>query len=105
MPWDIQMELKILINKIVMECSHCGKELSLSVYNADKTMKSCPRCSQANGQYHVFHPYPSYFGTTGKRSSSRSPEGAQSYCTNCRGDNPPRTGTICTDITDLLHDF
>ena len=81
-----------------MNCSHCGIDLSISVYRGGKTMKSCPRCSQANGQYHVFHPYPSHFGVTDKRSSSSSPEGAQSYCTNCRGDNPPLTGIVCRDI-------
>lgn len=81
-----------------MNCKHCGRDLSLSVYNDNKTMKSCPRCSQADGQYHVFHSYPSDFGVTDKRASSRSPEGAQSYCVNCRGDHPPRSGTGCKDI-------
>ena len=81
-----------------MKCTHCKKNLSTSVYNKDKTLKSCPRCSQANGQYHVFHPYPAAFGTTDKRSTGSSPEGAQSYCTKCRGNYTPDPGTLCKDI-------
>lgn len=81
-----------------MNCNHCRVDLSRSIYNSDKTMKSCPKCSQANGQYHVFHPYPASFGVTDKRASSSSPEGAQSYCVNCRGGNPPKVGTLCRDV-------
>lgn len=81
-----------------MICKHCGIDLDTSKYNVDRTLKSCPRCSRANGEYHVFHHYPANFGTSDKRSSSFSPEGAQSYCTNCRGDNPPQIGILCKDV-------
>jgi len=81
-----------------MTCNRCGKELTISVYNEDKTLKSRPKCSEANGQYHVFHPYPEDFGITDKRSSGNSPEGAQSYCTSCRGGNHPRNGISCDNV-------
>ncbi|MBS5979818.1 hypothetical protein [Dysgonomonas sp. Marseille-Q5470] len=81
-----------------MVCNHCGEELNTSQYRENKTLKSCPSCSVANGSYHVYHKYEEDFGVTDKRSSSSSPEGAQSYCTNCRGGNPPRTGVLCKDL-------
>ncbi len=79
-----------------MNCSHCGRLLNESIYKDD--MKSCPRCSQANGQFHVFHPFPSDFGTTPLRASNTHPEGPQSHCQSCRGGNPPRIGTLCKDL-------
>lgn len=81
-----------------MKCKHCGDDLSISVYNQERTMKSCPNCSQANQEYHVFHSYPSAFGTTNLRSSNNSPEGAQSYCTSCRAKHSPSSGILCCDI-------
>lgn len=81
-----------------MKCEHCSEPLNRSVYNKGNTLKSCPRCSKANGQYHVFHPYPGDFGTTEKRASSNSPEGAQSYCVTCRGDGVPKQGKLCINV-------
>lgn len=85
-------------NKI---CLHCGKSLSESIYKtaSDGTQyKSCPNCSQLNGEYHVLHQYPQNFGTTYKRATSVHPEGPQSHCESCRGGNPPSGGTLCTNI-------
>lgn len=83
-----------------MNCQACRTPLNQSVYNADKTKKSCPSCSKANGQFHVFHNFPSAFGTTEKRISNNDPIGAQSYCTICRGSNGPNTlGITCNNIT------
>lgn len=78
-----------------MKCEHCGEPLNKSVYSPGKTLKSCPRCSKANGQYHVFHAYPGDFGTTEKRVSRNSPDGAQSFCMTCRGDGVPKSGKLC----------
>lgn len=88
-----------------MKCEHCGERLNRSVYSPDNRLKSCPRCSKTNGKYHVFHPYPGDFGVTEKRSSGNSPEGAQSYCTTCRGDNTPRTGKLCINVIRISDEF
>lgn len=69
-----------------MKCQHCDKPLQISQYKQNDTWKSCPKCSQDNGHVHIFHQYPEMFGTTPHRSSPQHPEGAQSYCTCCRGD-------------------
>lgn len=79
-------------------CKHCGKPLSESIYSKDRKYKSCPRCSEQNGNYHVFHQYPDDFGTTERRSTSIHPEGPQSYCVECRGGNPPKEGILCCYI-------
>ena len=81
-----------------MRCINCKEELTKSVYNSERTLKSCPRCSQNNGKYHVFHPYPSDYGTTPLRSSSTNPDGPQSYCESCRGGNTPRPGIECHEV-------
>jgi hypothetical protein len=80
------------------KCKHCGEELSKSVYSSDKSLKSCPNCSQLNGDYHVFYKNPEAFGTTPLRSTSMHPEGIQSHCQECRGGNPPKSGILCCDI-------
>lgn len=70
-------------------CKHCGKALNQSQYRDGRNYKSCPHCSQADGKEHIYYPYPADFGTTPLRSTTGSPEGAQSHCQSCRGDNPP----------------
>jgi hypothetical protein len=80
-------------------CVHCHKPLNQSQYNAGKTLKSCPKCSSDNGSEHVYYPYPAEFGTTSLRSSSGSPEGAQSYCVACRSNLLNNsTQILCSDI-------
>ena len=81
-----------------MDCKNCGHALSESIFKKNKTLKSCPKCSEMNGSYHVFHSNPQYFGITEKRASSRHPEGPQSYCVKCRGGNTPSGGILCKDI-------
>ncbi len=81
-----------------MKCIHCEKELNQSDFRSQRTLKSCPKCSQHNGNYHVYHPYPDDFGTTQFRASSNNPDGPQSYCESCRGGNAPRTGIECHEI-------
>ena len=46
--------------------------------------KSCPHCSDANGNEHIFHPYPAFFGKTPARISKKNLDGDQSYCVECR---------------------
>ena len=70
-------------------CKHCGKPLNQSQYRHNKQYKSCPACSVADGEEHIFYSYPDAFGTTLLRSTQGSPEGAQSYCRICRGNNEP----------------
>ena len=70
------------------KCKHCGKPLNKSQYRQNKSYKSCPRCSIEDGNEHIYYIYPTEFGTTPLRSSSSSPEGAQSYCQTCRGNSP-----------------
>ena len=68
-------------------CEICGKPLNESQYSNDKRYKSCPKCSTKNGKQHVYYTYPESFGVTNTRTTKNSPEGAQSYCTSCRGNN------------------
>ncbi|MDY4078263.1 MAG: hypothetical protein SOY42_05690 [Clostridium sp.] len=80
-------------------CIICGRPLNESQYSSDKQYKSCPRCSERNGKQHVYYPYPKSFGVTDKRASKNSPEGAQSYCTICRGRGINCSSQIlCKDI-------
>lgn len=80
-----------------MLCTACGQPLNISKYNDDRTMKSCPSCSQRNGSKHVFYPYPANFGTTPSRSTPNNPEGPQSHCTECRGGSMDvQGGTLCS---------
>lgn len=82
-------------------CKHCGKKLKSAQYSADKTLKSCPRCSVLNGQEHVYFPYPASFGETGARATANNPDGPQSYCTAHRS-NPKRSipegGILCSQV-------
>ena len=63
-------------------CRHCGLPLGASVHRGD--YKSCPNCSQSDGEEHIFYPYPSEFGKSSKRISSEKPDGDQSWCRRCR---------------------
>ena len=77
-------------------CNDCGKPLNKSLYS--NGLKSCPKCSVENENYHVFHSYPLKFGETETRATKNSPNGAQSHCTSCRANNPASTGTRCRDV-------
>jgi hypothetical protein len=77
-----------------MICKSCNKTLSESQHKKGKTLKPCPQCSVNNGEYHVYYDYPVAFGTTPKRATQNSPEGAQSYCTSCRGNQEPSSTPI-----------
>lgn len=80
-------------------CIHCGKPLKDSQYSDDKCYKSCPKCSVDDGEEHIFYPMDD-FGTTPKRRTSVHPDGPQSYCQECRGENHgPHAGAIrCSAI-------
>lgn len=80
-------------------CKRCGKKLSDSQYSKDGKFKSCPKCSTANGEEHVYYSYPEDFGTTLKRASSKRPEGPQSHCESCRfqkGSYP--NSVLCSEV-------
>lgn len=68
-----------------MLCKVCNRPLNESQFNSKKTFKSCPKCSIENGEEHVYYDYPIAFGTTRKRISHKNPDGPQSYCIPCRG--------------------
>ncbi|HHV29571.1 MAG TPA: hypothetical protein GXX73_08250 [Clostridium sp.] len=81
------------------DCTHCGRPLNESQYRNNKQYKSCPNCSKKNGQEHVYYEYPSNFGTTLRRASANSPEGAQSYCVPCRSESGIASGGIlCSEL-------
>lgn len=83
-------------------CKHCGQPLNVSVRNVVRALKSCPRCSSANGSYHVFHDHPSEFGTTPLRATDNTPDGAQSYCVPCRSGKTPKVGQECPNVLPAL---
>lgn len=65
-------------------CRHCHEPLNRARRSHDRALKSCPRCSTANGAEHVFFASPAAFGTSEKRASDESPDGVQSHCIACR---------------------
>lgn len=67
------------------ECNCCGKALNRGLWTEDGQHKSCPLCSTTHGSQHVFRRYPEDFGTTDARKTLTNPDGAQSYCVDCRG--------------------
>lgn len=83
-----------------MACAHCGRPLHRAQWTDDERWKSCPRCSQHHGREHVFRLFPEAFGTTPARATLRRPDGPQSQCTRCRGDDAPdlASGTLCSEL-------
>lgn len=81
-------------------CRHCGQPLHESQYADGETLKSCPKCSAEDGEEHIFYPYPGRFGQSEKRSSVSTPDGAQSWCTRCRGNwfGPHPDGKRCSEV-------
>lgn len=80
-------------------CNYCSKPLNQSQYNEERNMKSCPNCSTNNGDEHVFYEYPLAFGNTPTRETVTNPDGPQSYCIACRGNQPVvLTPTLCSNI-------
>ena len=82
-------------------CEVCNKPLNMSLRRkiGNVNFKSCPKCSSNNGEEHVFYEFPMCFGTTPLRATPNTPDGAQSYCVPCRGDqvstNPKR---LCSEF-------
>jgi hypothetical protein len=66
-------------------CEACDAPLNRSRRSRDGRWKSCPQCSVRDGTHHVFYPFPDSFGVSEARVSGEDAEGAQSYCTSCRG--------------------
>jgi hypothetical protein len=79
-------------------CQHCERPLNRSFYNQSRTLKSCPRCSEADGHLHVFYEHPEDFGLSDARANSESPEGVQSYCKACRQGLKAADGKRCPDV-------
>lgn len=69
----------------VPQCEHCHQPLNRSVYSPDRRQKSCPRCSMRNGIHHIFYACPDGFGRSEERVTETNPNGDQSYCHSCRG--------------------
>lgn len=80
------------------DCPHCTHALNRARYSADKSLKSCPRCSSERG-VHIFHAHPEAFGTTEARVNDQTPDGVQSYCSECRAGESPQQGTPCPSVT------
>ncbi|MCD5413616.1 MAG: hypothetical protein LR001_01235 [Clostridiales bacterium] len=68
-------------------CQACGLKLKESQRATihRKNYKSCPNCSIENGDEHVYY-LDELFGTSEKRGTINNPDGIQSYCTPCRGE-------------------
>ena len=83
-----------------MSCAHCDRPLHRAQWTDDEGWKSCPRCSQHHGREHVFRRFPDAFGTTPTRATLRRPNGPQSQCTECRGNQAPdlASGRLCSDL-------
>ncbi len=83
-----------------MKCSCCGEQLNKSIYKDGQNYKSCPKCSSNNGSEHVFYRYPERFGTTPARITPNNSDGAQSYCVECRGNQPALLSEsfLCKDL-------
>lgn len=92
-----------------MSCNCCGKKLNDGMLHKSDSktgqkFKSCPNCSDANGNEHVFHPYPGSFGKTPARKTAKNPDGDQSYCYDCRRLEKDETsrvhlnGRICSSL-------
>jgi hypothetical protein len=82
-------------------CAHCEELLKRSQLRNDNTMKSCPKCSQFEGE-HVFYPYPEAF--SGRGASVQDAVRDQSDCRACRSNaNPPHAGaTYCSKLADVV---
>lgn len=83
-------------------CRHCGQALNISQRDdeVNPKYKSCPSCSTNHGEEHIFYRHPEAFGTSERRVSPTTPDGAQSYCTRCRsGRTGPYSDAIkCSQI-------
>lgn len=80
-----------------MICKHCG--LPLDEAQESGNYKSCPHCSQNDGTEHIFYPKSS-FGKTDRRITQNNPDGIQSWCTRCRGneEGPYSNGIKCSEL-------
>lgn len=86
--------------KLRRTCEHCEKSLTASQYRDRKRLKSCPKCSAADGQQHVFLAFPDAFGPVEEAvpaaDGAAAPTGAPSHCAACRaGTEPTRAQTRC----------
>lgn len=80
-------------------CRSCGDRLNVSLTDKAGRWKSCPNCSALNRHdEHVFHRFPSEFGTSEKRASAETPDGRQSWCEDCRRNNGPSAGLMCNQV-------
>jgi hypothetical protein len=77
-----------------MPCTHCHRPLNEGIYNATRTLKSCPNCSVNNGSEHVYYDRPAEFGTTHLRVTAANPDGDQSHCQACRGGQTPTARAV-----------
>ena len=100
LPADQRIKRRVTTNGV--PCAHCKRPLSRSQYSGDKKMKSCPKCSSADGREHIFYEYPVAFGQSEARVSEGTPDGAQSYCATCRTNNDPvYADRRCSTVTPL----
>ncbi len=81
-------------------CKSCGKPLNESQRKGE--LKSCPRCSEIDGNEHIYF-HESDFGFTDKRITKKNPDGIQSYCSIHRpqsnSQNPvPNGGIKCSEL-------
>lgn len=85
-------------------CESCHTPLNRSRRSRDGQWKSCPDCSVRDGAQHVFYPYPDSFGVSQARVTGEDADGAQSYCSSCRGRGSKSIGAgrSCAQFDGLL---
>lgn len=84
-------------------CTCCGKQLNRGIWSKDGTLKSCPLCSTTHGSEHIFRNYPEDFGVTDARKTANNPDGAQSYCVDCRGLDKGELSTVNLEDQHCCH--
>jgi hypothetical protein len=78
-------------------CEHCGQSLGKSVYAANDTLRSCPKCSTRDGHEHVYYDNPAGFGEAD--AGARKPAtGVKTHCRACRFQEPLKPRARCTDL-------
>ena len=83
-----------------MKCEHCNRALNRSQWTRDGTMKSCPRCSMNDGEWHIFLSLDE-FGRSKARVSPKAPTGIQASCwvhRDLKRAREEREGVLCFEV-------
>jgi hypothetical protein len=85
------------VKKTASPCDHCSEPLDAIIVRDEGRWRSCPKCSQADGNEHVLRRSPDAFGMT--KATKGKPEAVQAQCEACRTKQPHRDdGRSCTSF-------